>query len=179
MADPKTEFRRQVRQIPVQALLDRLDQNWGEPLVKWLAKQSGTWGAFTPLSDELPVVALIPRLSHLTWVYPRATDQGDLEFHQLDAKGWVQGRYTKEPHPGSPLVEKNQIAGLLVPALAIDQKGRRLGRGGGFYDRFLSSYSGMKIGIVPSSRFLKEVPVEPHDCVVDAVATESQLVWLK
>ncbi len=175
----KAEFRRSIRQIPVQALLDRLGTDWGQPLVDWLSNKSGTWGAFTPLPDELPVAALIPRLSRLTWVYPRATDNGGLDFHQLDKKGWVQGRYTQEPHPGSPKMENAKIEGLLIPALAIDHRGHRLGRGGGYYDRFLNSYSGIKIAVVPSIRFVPEVPIEPHDCVVDAVATESQLIWFR
>lgn len=173
----KADFRKAVREIPVQALLSRLDGSWGQPLVEWLAKQSGTWGLFTPLPDELPVAALIPQASHLNWVYPRVSDQGHLDFHQLDSKGWVQGRYTQEPHPGSPKVEKAEIKGLLIPALAIDRFGHRLGRGGGFYDRFLSSFAGVKIAVVPSTRFVPEVPVEPHDIAVDGVATESRLIW--
>lgn len=173
----KAALRKAIREMPVQALLSRLDATWGQPLVDWLAKQSGTWGTFTPLPDELPVAALIPRTSHLKWVYPRSAGHDDIEFHHVDSKGWVQGRYTKEPHPGSPKVEKSEIAGLLIPAIAIDRFGHRLGRGGGYYDRFLNSYSGVKIAVVPSTRFVPEVPVEPHDIAVDAVSTESKLIW--
>lgn len=173
----KADLRKAIRELPVQALLSRLGHDWGQPLVDWLEKQSGTWGAYTPLPDELPVEALIPKASHIQWVFPRASDKGSLDFHQLDAKGWVQGRFTKEPHAGSPKVEHTEIAGLLIPAIAIDRFGHRLGRGGGFYDRFLSSYSGVKIAVVPSTRFVPEVPVEPHDVAVDGVATESRLIW--
>lgn len=76
-------------------------------------------------------------------------------------------------------MEKDRLRGVLVPAMAIDRRGARLGRGGGYYDRFLSSFAGYKIGIVPSVRFLPQVPVETHDQGVDAVATESELVWFR
>lgn len=179
----KDEFRRQVRQISVNEVLSRLNSSWGQPLIDWLKSRSGIWGAFMPLADELPVSTLTSRLPNLTWVYPRVlpTD-AQMVFHQADAADrdrWVQGRYTVEPDPKTPTVSRERIEGLLVPALAIDRKGQRLGRGGGYYDRFLSSFGGVKIGVVPSTRFLSSVPVEPHDLRVDAVATESELIWFK
>lgn len=206
----KTEFRRQVRQISVAEIVQRLDSAWGKSLFDWLKGQSGIWGGYIPLGDELPITTLISRLPNLTWVFPRVLSAGDvrpeqegLVFHQVavqDARferglqpnlsmksgigisetgDWVQGRYTVEPRADAPIVTGDQIQGLLIPGLAFDLQGHRLGRGGGYYDRFLSSFKGVKIGIIASNRFLTSVPVEPHDSRVDAVATESNLVWFK
>ena len=66
---------------------------------------------------------------------------------------------------------------VLIPALAVDGRGVRLGQGGGWYDRALSELAEdvPVVGCVPQSRFLRTtaLPVEPHDIRVQAVATET------
>jgi 5-formyltetrahydrofolate cyclo-ligase len=75
---------------------------------------------------------------------------------------------------------------LLVPALAVDELGRRLGRGGGYYDRLLARLAGAAAGvatagpppawaIVYDEEVLDRVPGEPHDVPVDAALTPSAL----
>jgi 5-formyltetrahydrofolate cyclo-ligase len=62
---------------------------------------------------------------------------------------------------------------VVVPGIAFDRQGRRLGFGGGYYDRFLSLTQAPKIGLSYDCTLLDEVPVEPHDARVDIVITES------
>jgi 5-formyltetrahydrofolate cyclo-ligase len=62
---------------------------------------------------------------------------------------------------------------VIVPALAIDYRGVRLGQGGGSFDRALPKFSGWKVALIDSVCFTNdELPDEPHDIRVDAVATE-------
>ena len=62
---------------------------------------------------------------------------------------------------------------VIVPALAIDSRGVRLGQGGGSFDRALPLLSGWKVALVDSICFTEDqLPEEPHDIRVDAVATE-------
>jgi len=56
--------------------------------------------------------------------------------------------------------EKNII---FVPAMAVDKKNNRLGKGGGFYDRILEYFPGPKISVVPDFCFLEKIPTELHD----------------
>jgi len=56
----------------------------------------------------------------------------------------------------------------IVPGLAFDPSGRRLGYGGGYYDKFLAKYNGIKIGLC-YKEFLIDIPVEEHDERVDLV----------
>ncbi|PWU12563.1 MAG: 5-formyltetrahydrofolate cyclo-ligase [Bdellovibrio sp.] len=173
-AAAKADLRRRLKGRDQDRL--HLSPGWENPLAQWLGGQVGSWGAYCSLPDELPVETLLPKAPHLTWVFPRVISD---EIHFFKQSGeWVQGRFTSEPSPDGPLVRPEDLAGLLIPALAIDRRGFRLGRGGGFYDRFLNSFRGVKIGLVPSWRFLPEVPVDPHDCRVDAVFTEQGLSWL-
>jgi 5-formyltetrahydrofolate cyclo-ligase len=61
---------------------------------------------------------------------------------------------------------------FLVPGVGFSTKGQRLGRGKGFYDRFLENDSGTKIGLCWSEQLKENIPVESHDCHMDFVITE-------
>ncbi len=83
-----------------------------------------------------------------------------------------------EPHPNSPKVEPEQVDLILVPAVACDYQGYRLGYGGGYYDRLLSSDQWAEkptIGIVFEFAYLPQLPVEPWDIQLQAICTENGL----
>ena len=65
---------------------------------------------------------------------------------------------------------------ILVPGLAFDKSGARLGRGRGFYDRFLAGITGFRVGVCFDWQLVESVPVEAHDIRMDAVVTPSQII---
>jgi 5-formyltetrahydrofolate cyclo-ligase len=67
---------------------------------------------------------------------------------------------------------------LLVPALAVDRAGHRLGRGGGFYDRWLPPHPGRVVAVVYDDEVIDAVPHEPHDRRVAAALTPGGVVPL-
>lgn len=68
---------------------------------------------------------------------------------------------------------------VVVPALAVDRSGNRLGRGGGSYDRALRRATGLTIAVLYDGEFVHTVPAEPHDTRVSAVVTPSGLTSLR
>ncbi len=82
-----------------------------------------------------------------------------------------------EPRPECPEVPASEIDVILVPGLGFDRSGRRLGRGGGFYDRFLAdpSLRAVRCGVLFDCQLVGSIPAEPHDIVVHHLATPSQL----
>jgi 5-formyltetrahydrofolate cyclo-ligase len=60
---------------------------------------------------------------------------------------------------------------VLVPALAVDRHGNRLGRGGGSYDRALARATGLTVAVLYDGELVDLLPVEPHDVPVNAVVT--------
>lgn len=83
--------------------------------------------------------------------------------------------------PVGPALGPAAIAGadaVLVPALAVDERGHRLGRGGGSYDRALARVpvGTFVCAILNDSELLRRVPIEPHDRAVTAVATERRII---
>ncbi len=67
---------------------------------------------------------------------------------------------------------------VLVPALAVDRNGARLGRGGGSYDRALRRATGLLVALLHEGELVDALPSEPHDVAVHAVATPSGLLHL-
>ncbi len=87
-------------------------------------------------------------------------------------------RGTLAPPPGAPEVPPASLDLVLVPGLAFDAAGRRLGRGGGYYDSALAAVAGrtLLVGLAFDCQIAPEIPVDPHDARVDLVATESRLL---
>lgn len=74
-------------------------------------------------------------------------------------------------------VEGEKIDVILVPALAFDRRGYRIGYGGGYYDRFLPRVPrAVKIGVAFASQIVAEIPVDGHDLPVDVIVTESEVI---
>ncbi|MDR2474020.1 MAG: 5-formyltetrahydrofolate cyclo-ligase [Tannerella sp.] len=74
------------------------------------------------------------------------------------------------------VVEIQDIDLFVVPGLAFDYSGNRLGRGGGYYDRLLARTDKPVFSICFDCQLLDAVPVEPHDCRVAKVITENKIV---
>ena len=64
----------------------------------------------------------------------------------------------------------------IVPALAFDRSGGRIGYGGGFYDRYLSRYSVSTLGLCYEKCLLESIPLEEHDVRIDCIITENELI---
>jgi 5-formyltetrahydrofolate cyclo-ligase len=77
----------------------------------------------------------------------------------------------REPLPNCPVLPLNQLDLVLVPGVAFELRGRRLGRGKGFYDRLLALASGVKCGIAFDEQIVEMIPVEPHDICLDHLLT--------
>ena len=78
--------------------------------------------------------------------------------------------------PVSPVWAKpTDIDLLVVPCLAFDIYGRRLGHGGGHFDRLLGGHCGLKICLAFEAQRLVAVPAEPHDIPVDLIITEKNI----
>lgn len=82
-----------------------------------------------------------------------------------------------EPRPECPEVPPGEIDLILVPGLGFDRSGRRLGRGGGFYDRFLAepTLRAVRCGVLFEPQLVESIPAEPHDIVVDYLVSPGQL----
>jgi 5-formyltetrahydrofolate cyclo-ligase len=78
-----------------------------------------------------------------------------------------------EPGPKTQEIKPYDLDLIVVPGVAFDKKGFRLGHGVGYYDRFLAGTNVYKIGLAYDFQLIEEIPIDPHDITVHAILTPS------
>lgn len=105
-----------------------------------------------------------------------AWDEGTMEPARFTGfEGLVTRRHgVREPVAQTPIVPIQDVRVVLVPGVAFDGRGARLGRGGGFYDRFLERLApgSVRIGVGFERRVVDRLPVHPWDQMLDMLVTE-------
>lgn len=109
---------------------------------------------------------LLPRVhgEHLEWV-----------LFTVDSTVAPGAFGISEPMDG-PVVSLSTADVIVIPALAVDGTGMRLGQGGGYYDRALAKVSAPIIALIFDEDLLDDIPSEPHDRRVDVIVTPSRTV---
>ncbi|MBQ4067448.1 MAG: 5-formyltetrahydrofolate cyclo-ligase [Clostridia bacterium] len=113
-----------------------------------------------------------------TVAYPRCSQGGKMTFRTVTHPSELSlGSYgIKEPPESAPEWRGEGGASIcIVPALAYDLQGFRLGYGGGYYDRFLESFLGVTVGITYEECLAERLPREGHDKKTDYIITESRV----
>ena len=84
----------------------------------------------------------------------------------------------KEPRDGLPIIVAGEIDLVAVPGRALDDHGRRLGRGAGYYDRYLGLpfFRGTTVALAFDCQILDSIPCQEHDISVQFVITESRTI---
>ena len=132
---------------------------------------------YHPLSTEIDLRPLLSESQAKEWIFPRVAGES-LSLHRwIRNAPWRTGPFgIREPDPNHwPEVRHEAVDLALIPGLAFDRNGNRLGRGKGFYDRLMGTgeFRALKIGIVTERFLLPEIPTESHDIGMDLVVTES------
>ena len=138
-------------------------------------------GAFAPLADEPQwAVRLASEIQNLL-AFPILEKGQDVMafklafFSELEYRSDF-GVEILAPKRAAPQVVPDV---LLIPGLAFDREGRRLGRGRGFYDKFLSDFRGIKIGLCFDGQLIESVPTLEHDVKMNFIITNSELIKIK
>jgi 5-formyltetrahydrofolate cyclo-ligase len=137
-------------------------------------QQGSVAGGYHALPDEADPALLLERLVELGChiAYPRVAGKASpLEFHRVpDGAVMAPGAFgIHEPLDSWPRAKPDL---MLVPLLAFDATGHRLGYGGGFYDRTLSLLDVPAIGIAYCGQEVASLPHDTHDRTLDMVLTE-------
>ncbi len=148
-------------------------------LAHWLRTSNRRDGAvvvYAAMPGEVDLAPLVAESNDLgPFALTRTPEAGrTLSVHPYDSASEVHRYGYRQPVADAEVVADVDIAVVLVPALAFDRAGQRLGWGAGFYDRLLGRLSSdvVKIGI--SDGFLLDsLPAEPHDIAMDFLATEA------
>ena len=139
-------------------------------------RAAGTVFAFAGTVHEIDTSLLLKETlaAGKTLVLPRCAEGHALDLCVVTSMDeLVPGMYgILEPKADCALVTPADIDFAVVPCLSFDRRGRRLGQGGGYYDRFLSNYRGGTVLLCREKLIREEIPLEPHDYPIPWVLTE-------
>jgi 5-formyltetrahydrofolate cyclo-ligase len=128
---------------------------------------------YNALPDEVPTQELLDELiaQGKTVLLPRVINDTEMELRQYTGTQDLQAGFFGIMEPtGTLFTDYEKIDVAVVPGMAFDKKGHRLGRGKGYYDRFLAKTPHTyKIGICYSSRLFDHIPTDEHDILMDEV----------
>lgn len=138
-------------------------------------RRAATVLLYAPLSEEIDptpaVTRLLDRRSRV--LLPRVRGD-DLELVEVTEMSSLAIGYQGIREPVGPAVDPELVEVAVLPGVAFDPIGGRLGQGGGHYDRLLPllDLDGLRVGLCFSCQVVPRVPTDPHDEPVDIVVTE-------
>lgn len=131
---------------------------------------------FVSLPSEIDTTPLIEDalLGGKRLCVPLCTAPGQMELHEIDGMGDLAPGTAGilEPRPETPLVSPGEVFLSIVPCTACSPDGLRLGKGGGYYDRFLAGYRGIAATLSYEALLVDDIPMDVHDMPVPLVVTE-------
>ena len=144
-------------------------------LMDWeVYRRAKTVGAYVPLRREADVWPVLQEVlsSGRTLVLPRVEREGEMTLRRVEElQQLIPGTYgIPEPAPDAPVMAAEALELLIVPLEAIDRRGMRLGKGGGYYDRLLPHTDCLTVGAVLPWQWVESVPCDVWDRPLDAAA---------
>lgn len=145
-------------------------------------RRARTVGLYATLGREVDTAGLLAAClaRGKSAAFPRVEPGGRLRFHRVTAASDLAPGYRGIPEPSSeaPEVPAGALDLVVVPGLGFAPDGTRLGRGAGFYDRFLARLGprALRVGIAFDRQVAPRLPLEADDAPLDLVVTERRLL---
>ena len=177
MSSTKSELRDQARLRRV----NRLSLPPTPKLVQYLIDtfpEGSNIGCYLNIAGEISTGQLINSLLSNFSLYGPAVVDKTILWRKLDGNTAL-GRFDIPEPISAEEINKTEIHCFILPALAADKSGNRLGFGAGYFDRNLAQTKADKIVLIFDEDLVSKIPAEPHDVKVDLIATQSRLIKTK
>lgn len=135
---------------------------------------AGTVCTYLAMDDEIDLSRLVAVRPDCRWVVTRTPERGELTIHDLGSPMEVHRLGFHQPDGTSALISPSEVDVFLVPGLAFDVCGVRLGRGAGHFDRLLATVEpgASVVGISPAAATFARLPTADHDIPMSHLGTE-------
>jgi len=187
VAEEKTRLRAEVRSRRY-ALPPAVLKRWSGlacrrlQTLEWI-RRAGRVGCYCSMPGEVDTA------DFLSWCWssgkrvcvPAWNDAGgSYEWKYLGPEDRLQRGPWGVPEPaGTERCPGPELELVVVPGMAFDLEGRRLGHGGGHFDRLLAETAGVRVGLAFEFQVFRRIPAEAHDRRVEAVVTESRVIFCR
>lgn len=129
---------------------------------------------YWPLAKEVDIRTLNNRYCSNKKIFLPVIEGNDIKIKLFEGPDSLKiGKYGILEPDSTIFFELNDIELVIVPGLAFDKQNNRLGRGKGYYDRFIKETTACKIGVCFDFQLFDSIPVDMHDIAVDYVITNS------
>ena len=168
-----------------QQLLPEAVELWGHRaqsrlLAHEVFRSARTIGLYSPIRKEVATdhLAHAARRHGQTLLYPRVCGQNLVLVEVVDPAQLRRGSFGVLEPQGDPWTATDRIDLLVVPGVAFDRQGWRLGYGQGYYDRFLGTrhQPAVLVGLCYDFQLLDRLPADVHDIPMDLIVTESETI---
>lgn len=133
---------------------------------------------YNNLSDEVETLSFIEKWNGQKNFYLPAVVDNDLVFRKFHAHtDFLPSSLGVQEPRGENLVDYSMIDLVIVPGIAFDRKKNRLGRGKGYYDRFLKNISVPTIGICFEFQLFDNIPADEKDVKMNMIVSENDFIW--
>ena len=179
----RKEIRQQLAELPETHFTEN-SKIISNKLVEWLNMHPGVTkvALYSALPSEVNLKAVTVHLPKIEWHYP-VVNRTEMTFHRVSNPSSLQQGFCDilEPDPMvHPAILSSDLDLILCPGLSFTKTGSRLGRGGGFYDRFLSTISGTPImGVCLEEQLSNALPCETHDILMTHLITPTGYLTTK
>lgn len=130
------------------------------------------------LPSELPTHYQIETLGKTKNIFLPRINGDSLDIIPL-SKNLLSNPHFHVLEPTGEPIDDTDVQVAIIPAVAFDLSGNRLGRGRGYYDRFLSGSNILKVGVGFDCQLFASIPAEPHDVKMDFIVTPSKFLSFK
>lgn len=131
------------------------------------------------LADELSTHDFISKWTGRKSFFLPRVNGVNLEILPYDRSRLALGAFHIEEPTGDDVHDISEIELIVVPAVAYDRRGNRVGRGKGYYDRMLGDTKAIKIGIAYDFQVFDEIDADPHDVPVDIIITDKGIRYTR
>lgn len=134
---------------------------------------------FVSMDDEINTKEIIKKLLSMGKIVgvPKCESKNNMKVYRIKSlEDLEKGYYNiKEPKSYCETIKPEDIELAIIPATACDKSKNRIGKGAGYYDRYLSNQSFLKVVLCREKCLVDKVPTEENDIVMDIIVTETNI----
>lgn len=184
MSEEKRQLRTKMKELTASFgdyYIKSTDAIISEQILSWdIYTKAKSIFIYGQMNKEIDTTQIIENAlsTNKTVCLPKCYSNGLMEAYQIKNLSDIVLGYKGTPEPSNTetIIPKEQLDLIIVPCLAADCSGYRLGYGGGFYDRYLKDYNGISIVLCRKKQMVKKIPTETFDVPVGYYVTEEGIV---
>ena len=133
-------------------------------------------GLFAPMNDEVNIISSLEEHKN-NLAFPSINNSSEMTFRKSTFDDLeIKRDFNVEILGPSILALEVEPDILLIPGLAFGRNGERLGRGRGYYDKYLNNFNNITIGLGLSDQIVEDIPMEEHDCFLSWIVTDKEVI---